>query len=379
MRVLHVEGGARLYGGAQQVLYLLEGLAARSIENHLACRRGCDLAARAAPFAAVQEMPMGGDLDLAIIPRLYRLIRRLRPDLVHLHSRIGADVMGGIAGRLAGIPVVHTRRVDNPESPWLAALKYLLHDRVIAISAGIAEVLRGAGVPESKLRLVRSAVDVEAYAQSCDRTDFEARLGLGKSASSLGPCIGVVAQLIARKGHRVLLDALPGLVARWPELRVVLFGRGREEAALRSRVVDLGLARHVVFAGFRDDLERLLPCLDLLAHPASMEGLGVSLLQAAAAGVPVVASRVGGIPEAVLDGATGLLVPPGDVSALADAIARLLADSALRERLGQAGQARMREAFSLDAMVQGNLAVYGELLHARHGRQIHPLDGHSDP
>ncbi|WP_328988128.1 glycosyltransferase [Thiorhodovibrio winogradskyi] len=364
MSILHVEGGARLYGGALQLLYLLRGLSALGVDNTLACRRGCELATRAAPFARVETLPMHGDADLLLIARLHALIARVRPDILHLHSRIGADVMGGLAGRLAGVPVVHTRRVDNPEPAWLAALKYRLHDRVIAISAGIARVLREAGVPEHKLRLVRSAVDTQAYARPCDRAYLCAQLGLENDGPREAPYIGVVAQLIKRKGHRVLLEALPALVARWPDLRVIFFGRGREDAPLRARVAALGLSRQVIFAGFRADLDALLPCLDLLVHPASMEGLGVSLLQAAAAGVPVVASRVGGIPEAVLDGETGLLVPPGDAQALQVAIARLLGDAVLRQRLGRAGQARMRADFSLAAMVAGNLALYRELLHA---------------
>ncbi|MBK5970235.1 Putative glycosyltransferase EpsD [Thiorhodovibrio litoralis] len=379
LKVLHVEGGARLYGGALQVLYLLQGLAVRGIDNVLVCRPECALATQAEPFAEVACMPMHGDTDLLLIPRLHRLIARTRPDILHLHSRIGADVMGGIAGRLAGVPVVHTRRVDNSEPRALAAFKYRLHDRVIAISAGIAEVLRSARVPDSKLRLVRSAVDAQPYAHPCDRDNFAAQLGLrpvdpvipedhpvGFTASSrdasIDPLIGVVAQLIPRKGHAVLLDALPRLLERWPGLQVIVFGRGREEPALRNQIAGLGLEPHVHLAGFRDDLDRLLPCLDLLVHPALMEGLGVSLLQAAAAGVPVVASRVGGIPEAVRDGETGLLVPPGDVAALAAAIARLLGDAELRARFGTAGRARMRAEFSLDAMVEGNLAVYRELL-----------------
>jgi len=358
MRVLHVEGGARLYGGAQQVLYLLEGLAARSIENHLACRRGCDLAARAAPFAAVQEMPMGGDLDLAIIPRLYRLIRRLRPDLVHLHSRIGADVMGGIAARLAAVPVVHTRRVDNPEPRWLVAVKYRLHDRVIAISNGIAEVLRAKGLPESKLRVVRSAINVEPFAQPCRREQVVHQLGL--TADSI--LIGVVAQLIPRKGHAVLLRAAPALLAERPRLHIAFFGQGPLAASLKQQIDAAGLGGRVHLMGFRDDLPSIFPCLRLLVHPALMEGLGVSLLQGAAAAVPVVASDVGGIPEAVSDEVTGLLVPPGDADALARAIRRLLADESLSRRFGAAGAERILREFSVDAMVAGNLAVYRELV-----------------
>lgn len=358
LKILHVEGGSRLYGGALQVLYLLRGLTERGVENRLACRRGSEFAVMAEGFATLERLPMHGDLDLLLVPRLYRLIRRHSPDLVHLHSRIGADLMGGLAGRLAGVPVVHTRRVDNPELRWLAAAKYRLHDRVIAISAGIREVLREAGVPQEKLRLVRSAVDSDAYAQPCDRPSVLAAFGL--PAETL--LVGVVAQLIPRKGHLVLLRALPPLIAEFPELRVVFFGRGAAEGRIREQIHALGLHPRVHLAGFRDDLPAILPCLDLLVHPAMMEGLGVSLLQAAAAGVPIVATKVGGIPEAVEDGVGGCLVPPGDVGALAAAMRGVLADPYLRRAYGEAGRARVRADFSVDAMVEGNLAVYRELL-----------------
>ncbi len=357
MKILHVEGGRNLYGGAFQVLHLLRGLAARGHDNLLACPRGCALGEAARPVAEVYGMPMHGDADLLMAVRLRRLIRHTRPDLVHLHSRIGADVMGGLAARLAGVAVIHTRRVDNPEPRWQVALKYRLHDRVIAISEGIGRVLLAEGLPPAKLRVVRSAVDFERYAQDCDRRAICKRLEVPDGAL----LIGVIAQLIARKGHRLLIDAAPELIAAHPNLHIRLFGQGALDAALRRQIDEAGLNGHIRLAGFREDLAEILPCLDLVVHPALMEGLGVSLLQAASAGVPIVASRVGGIPEAVRDGENGLLVPPGDVAALREAIGALLADPERRRALGQGGQTLMAREFSINAMVEGNLDVYREV------------------
>ena len=358
MRVLHLEGGRHLYGGAQQVLYILEGLESHGLDNALICPAGSELAGAAEPYARIFPMRMGGELDLLLIHRIRRCIRAFRPDLVHLHSRIGADVMGGIASRLAGVPVVHSRRVDNPEPPWLVRLKYRLHDRVIAISEGIGKVLLAEGLPADKLRVVRSAVDHERFDRPCERERVCSRLGLPTGARP----IGVVAQLIPRKGHRFLIEALPPLVEEFPDLRVLFFGQGPEEQDLRRRVTDAGLDGPVLLAGFRDDLPDILPCLALLVHPATMEGLGVSLLQASSAGVPIVASDVGGIPEAVRDGVNGLLVPPGDPSALGKAMGRILRDPALSRRLGEGGRALMGREFSARTMVEGNLAVDRELL-----------------
>ena len=358
MKILHVEGGRNLYGGAHQILLLIEGLKARGFSNLVACRTGSELADAARPFAEVCPMTMEGDLDVGLTGRLYRLIRQTRPDVVHLHSRIGADVMGGIAARMAGVAVVHSRRQDNPESRLAVAVKYRLHDRVIAISQGIAQVLLSEGLPPEKLSIARDALDVAPFLNEPEHGWFRHEFGLAPDA----PVLGVVAQLIDRKGHRFLLDALPGLLDEFPGLRVLFFGKGPLEAALRAQIARLELNRHVQLAGFRDDLPRILPCLDLFVHPALREGLGVSLLQASASRVPVVASRAGGIPEAVRDGINGLLVPPGDAVALAEAIRCLLRDRALAGRMGEAGRALVEREFSADRMVEDNLRVYRELL-----------------
>ena len=124
--------------------------------------------------------------------------------------------------------------------------------------------------------------------------------------------LGVAAQLIPRKGHDVLLAAMPAILAEQPRARLLLFGRGPQRDALQHRCDELGLREQVIFAGLRDDMPRVLPSLHLLLHPARMEGLGVALLEAADCGVAIVASAVGGIPEVVRDGVNGRLVPPDD-------------------------------------------------------------------
>ncbi|MEW6166348.1 MAG: glycosyltransferase [Pseudomonadota bacterium] len=358
MKILHVETGMHLYGGAQQLAYLLDGLARRGVDNVLVCPPGAAIGARFRESRVkVVELRCSGDLDLGFVGRLSRTIAAERPQLVHLHSRRGADLLGGIAARRCRVPALLSRRVDNPEVRWWAQLKYRQYARVICISEGIAAVLRNEGVAADRIRVVRSAVDAQAWTRPAARTEFRAAFDLPENRL----VAGVVAQLIERKGHRVLFEALARMpVAQRP--LVLCFGRGPQRAALAAEVARLGLQADVRFAGFRDDLPRWMGCLDLLVHPAYIEGLGVSLLQAAAAGVPIIASRAGGMPEAVRDGENGLLVPPGDAAALQAALLRLLTDDALRRRLGAGGPALIAREFSLDAMVDGNLAVYRELL-----------------
>ena len=356
MKVLHVETGLHLYGGAQQVAFLLGGLAARGIDTVLVCPPEASIGQHFADSPVrVVEVPCSGDADVGFVPRVRRVLREHRPDVVHLHSRRGADVLGALAARLERVPVVLSRRVDNPESRFWVGLKYRLHDRVVAISQGIADVLASEGLPASKLRVVRSSLDPKPWQQPDPRAVFLAEFGLPSDVL----VIGVVAQLIERKGHRVLFEALRTLPER-SRLRVICFGQGPLEDTLRSEAADLGDT--VRFAGFRKDLGRWVGSLDLLVHPAWMEGLGISLLQASAAGVPIVACRAGGMPEAVADGVSGVLVDPGSSTQLAAAMRRLIDDPALRTRLGAQGRARIEREFSVDHMVEGNLAVYRELV-----------------
>lgn len=358
LTVLHVEAGKHFYGGALQVVHIIEGLRRRGIDNVLACPIGSEIAHAAAPFAEIVEMPMKGDADIGMAFRLSRLMRRLDPDVVHLHSRRGADLWGGVAASMAGVPCVLSRRVDNPEPPTLVALKYPLFDQIITISDGIRDILMNEGVPDHKVSTVRSAIDASDWTTTVDRSAFLAEFGLPEDALT----IGMVAQLIRRKGHRHLLDALPSVLGELPNVHVLMFGQGPMEAELRASIGARGLEHRVRLVGFRRDLARWIGGLDVLAHPADMEGLGIALLQAAAAGVPVVASRVGGLPEAVKDGVTGLLTRPGDPVHVGWALRTLLGDEVMRDRMGRAGRKRMELEFSIDAMVDGNLAVYQDCI-----------------
>ena len=359
MRILHLESGRHLYGGARQVLYLLEGLRALGVDSHLAAPRGSAIAEQASPFVqGLHPILMQGDLDLALTWRLVGLIRRLKPDLVHVHSRRGADIYGGLAARVSGTRAILSRRVDNPEPPWVVAAKYRLYERIIAISEGIRAVLIRGGLRPGKVVCVHSAIRVSDYRVPCNRERGRRELGVPVEAVAAG----VIAQLIPRKGHRHLLAALPGVLAQHPEFHIVLFGRGPLRAELEEQVQAAGLAAHVHFAGFREDLPALLGCLDFVVHPADIEGLGVSLLQAAAVGLPLIGTRTGGIPEIVVHGETGLLVEAADVTGLGEAISRMAGDAALRRTLGAGALGHVTRHFDLPSMVRGNLAVYREVL-----------------
>lgn len=359
MKVVHLETGTHLYGGALQLLYLVEGLAKRGIQNLMVVPRGSALEKEAARRGLpVRSIPLAGEADLAFPFRFRKLLREEAPDIVHLHSRRGADTLGALSTKLAGIPTVLSRRVDNPEAGWSLAAKYRLYDAVITISEAIRTVLIDQGVPPEKVRCVHSALDPTPHLGSCDKVSFRKEFGLDPEER----VVGMAAQFIERKGHRFLLKAIPGVLRNHPETRFLLFGQGALRGEIEAGVRRAGLERRVVFPGFRDDLPSLLPCLDLLVHPAIREGLGIILLQASASGIPIVATRTGGIPEAVADGENGILVDPGDAEALGVAISILLGDPEMAQTMGEAGRTLVRDSFSVDRMVEGNLGVYRELL-----------------
>ena len=358
MKVLHVEAGRYLYGGAQQVVWLNEGLARRGVENVLVCPDGADIAAAVGDNARVHEVRMSGDLDVGVVPRLIRILKKEQPDLVHIHSRRGADLYGGLAARFMGIPAILSRRVDNRESRLLAPLKYALYSRVIVISKAIGDVLVSGGVDASKIETVRSAVNADAYDTVTNRDWFQSEFSLPSDEKTLG----VIAQLIPRKGHKYLLNKLPELLQAHPELQVLIFGQGPLKAELTNRVAQPEFQGRVKMAGFRDDLARVFPNLYAVVHPAEREGLGVALLQASACGVPVVAARAGGIPEIVLDDVNGMTFAIADEAGLYSALDALLANQQRRDTLGAGGSHLARSEFSIDAMVEGNVGVYHSLL-----------------
>jgi glycosyltransferase involved in cell wall biosynthesis len=359
MTVIHVETGKHLYGGALQVFYLLRGLMDKPVRNILVCSKGSDIAKTAVNLVdKIYEIPVKGDLDIVFIYRLKSLIKEEQADLVHLHSRRGADILGGIAAHLAWVKCICSRRVDNPEHPFIAKLKYRLYDRVITISNGIREVLLKEGVPPDKVVCVHSAVDSVKYAQPAEREWFEKEFSIKPGCLVLG----VIAQFIKRKGHRHLFAALPEVIAKFPNIQVLLFGKGPEEEDLLKQIDKQNLNDYVHIAGFRNDLHRILPNLYAVVHPADMEGLGVSLLQAAAAGIPIIGTNAGGIPEIVRNEQNGLLIEPRNVEQLKAALLRLLTNNTQAREWGQMGQHIVNTEFSIDAMVEGNLKVYQSVL-----------------
>ncbi len=354
-----METGRNFYGGAKQLQYLLEGLGSyQNVENELVCPSDSAILKECRHVVdKCHPVTFRGDLDIIFLFGLVQLLRDRSPDIVHVHSRRGADIWGGLAAKMCAVKSVISRRVDNPEPRAIVKYKYKMYDRIITISRGIGDVLINKGVPEEKVRCVPSAVKGEYYQGECDSHWFANEFNIPINAKP----VGMIAQFIPRKGHECLIRAMPSILRECPEARFLLLGTGKLYASCLEQIKNMGLEYAVSMPGFRHDLERILPCLNLVVHPALMEGLGVSLLQASAAGTPIVATPVGGIPEIVVQGENGYLVPEKDAASLTNAVVDLLKDENKRMAFARAGRARVKEKFAVQSMLKGNYSVYREL------------------
>jgi glycosyltransferase involved in cell wall biosynthesis len=354
-RVIHVDTAAGWRGGQNQVLLTAQGMAARGVATEVVCREGGELAARArAAGIAVAAAAFRGDLWP---PGILALARRLRTApgcalLAHDPHAVSAALVATRLVRRA--PLVAVRRVDFALRGPLSPAKYRACERVIVVSRAIGSVMQAAGLPAERLRLVYEGVKDRAPAPG----GREALAELGVPAGA--PVVGNVAALTGHKDHATLLEAMALVRERMGEARLVIAGEGELRPALEARARALGLGERVVFAGFRRDLDCLLPAFSVFCLSSRLEGLGTSLLDAMAFGLPVVATAAGGIPEAVLDGVTGRLVPPRDPRALATALVEALSDPERRGAWGAAGRARYLERFTTERMVEATLDVLAE-------------------
>ena len=360
--VVHVDAERGFSGGEEQVFLLMEGLRRRGHRNVLVAPPG----SRAAEVGGergfeVHTVPMRGDWDLLAVGRLRRVLASLAPDLVHLHTG-RATWLGGLAAARAGLAAVTTRRMDREVKR--SARNRLVYGRLVAravaISPAVARCLEAGGV-QAPVVTIPSSVDPDALAPRVPRAELRASLGTPAGRTVLL----VLASLVHRKGLDVLLDALAGPEPSERDWELWLAGDGPERAALAARAERLGLAPRVRLLGQRAARADLLHAADVFVLPSRREGLGVAALEAMAVGRPVVASAVGGLGEAVVDGESGLLVPPEDVGALASALTRLFDDPALRARLAAGGPARVASGYHVASMVAAYEDLYREVLAER--------------
>ncbi len=354
LKILHVDSEKDWAGGQTQVVGLLSYLSGKMHQNHLLCHPDGALQKRVRNMG-IPTLPLKvkNDLDLLPVFRLKRLIREERYDIVHFHTRRAHALCFWLGQIHPGLKYVVTRRMDyRIKKNWYNDRLYDKQvDGVVAISEKIASLLAEGGVNREKIRVIHSGIDPQPFQRENVDEPNSTRL-----------IVGTVAVLEQRKGHRFLLEAAKILKDQGIRLRYLFAGEGAERNYLERLVLKWGLQDEVAFIGFVSDIPSFLAGIDIFVLPSLYEGLGVSVIEAMAAGKPVVASRVGGVPESVEDHITGLLVPPGDPPALARVISNLLSQRETLERMGMKGRKRVQRHFTLELMAKRNEEFYYELL-----------------
>jgi glycosyltransferase involved in cell wall biosynthesis len=356
-RVVHLSTARTWRGGEQQVAYLVEELRGMNIPQLVVCAKGSPMQAFCEKGGIEHRaLRSRASFDPPNARRLARAAKTWKADLVHTHDSHG-HTTAVLANTFFGLrlPLVVSRRVDFPISSGLSARWKYGHPsvkRILCVSDAIREITARSLRRPEVLRTVHSGIDLSRFAEGAD-----GRLHELIGAEPTVPVVGNVAALAPHKDLFTFIRMAEHIHARRPEVRFVLIGEGELRAKLERYAEERGLGAVLTFTGFRNDVDRLLPELDVLAMTSRTEGLGTSILDAFAARVPVVATAAGGIPELIEDGRTGLLRPVGDDAALAEAVERLLEEPALRERIVD-GASRKLQGFTRHATAVATLKEY---------------------
>jgi L-malate glycosyltransferase len=361
---LHIDTARTWRGGQNQVLLTVLGLRAAGHRAALVAHPAGELRRRAQEGLDLFPMAPRSEMDLSAAWKLSRVVKQLRPEIVHAHDPHGV-AMAALALSMSTEPrhprLVASRRVDfHLKTHALSRWKYRQVDRFICGSEAIRQMLVGDGVPEALTVIVHEGIDVE-HVSAAPAADVHGEFWLPHHA----PIVGNVAALVPHKGQRHLIEAAALVVRKVPDARFIIAGEGELRPSLERLIKERRLEKHVFLAGFRPDVLSVHKAFDIFVMSSVTEGLGTSVLDAMACSKPVVATTAGGIPEAVADGVTGLLVKPRDHEAMARALIALLADDNLRQRMGEAGLRRVRDCFSLDRLVRETIGVYEAVLGRR--------------
>lgn len=365
LKVVHIIGGGE-FGGAERHILNLAWAADPLLVDYTVC---CLFSA---PFADIASgagistlsIPMRHKADFGVVGKLARVILEGNFDLVHTHG-VRANLLGRLAARKAGkkkvITTVHSLlEKDYPglfsrfANSWAERATRGLTDHFIAVSQGLRDRLISSGVPANGVTVIYNGVSLEEIAPSAEPGSVRREMGFLPET----PLVGIVARLHEVKGHSYFLEAARNILLQRPEIRFLVVGAGPSRPALEKLAGEFGIKEQVVFTGFVDNVYSLMADLDLLVISSLWEGFGLTAIEAMALGVPVVATEVGGLPEVVLHGETGLLAPPANPAALARNIVWMLDHPGEAASMTEKGGRIVREKFTSTVMARRTEELY---------------------
>ena len=355
LKILYVDTDRVWRGGQEQLFSLILGIRDRQHQVWLAAPSDSPLSGKARQ-SGIETYSFGQRNEVSpwAFLQLWKILGKQDFDIIHLNTPCPL-VLGGLASKLRGVPLrVCSRRVNFPLSTPLSRLKYnWMQESVVTVSVSIRRTLIEGGVRPELIKVICEGVDLDwVDSQKAPAFDY------GNS----GLVVGTVAHLSSEKGHHTLLEAVSRVLSRVPDVHFVLVGGGVLMSTLKARVKELGIDEKVTFTGFRSDSEALMKNFDVFCLPSLSEGLSSGILVAMASRLPIVATQVGGIPELVIDGETGVLVPPDDADQLADGLCKVLESPQLRKKMGCAGRQRIEETFTLERKLNETEKLYLSML-----------------
>ncbi|MQY52560.1 glycosyltransferase [Rhodocyclus gracilis] len=355
--VLHTEWSNGWGGQERRILAEMVGMNARGFRQILACRPECRLGLEAeAAGIVVHHVPFRGKFDFGSINRIVQLIRADNVSLVNTHSGIDSWV-GGMAARWAGVRLIRTRHLNLPlKRTPLNFVHYLPHS-VVTCGEAMRLQLIAAGFPANEVRSIPTGIDFEHFRPTLSRRDARHHLGLSDDDFAI-VMVGIIRGV---KRHELAIRAFQQFRQEHPEGHLILAGDGPMLDAMKELAHELGQGEHVLFLGHRQDVPDVLAAADCFLLTSRSEGVPQAVTQALGASIPVVATRVGGVPELVHDGETGLLVEPESTAQVSEALARIAEDRSLGQKLGINGRNHVLAHYSLDAMLDATEKLYGEL------------------
>jgi glycosyltransferase involved in cell wall biosynthesis len=360
IKVLHVLTDTNIGGAGRYLFNLLSHRDKSRFNVIVACPGGGELEKQLRKKGVKVFTLEGGEssTNLGHIKKLRQIISREKIDIVHTH----ASLSGRIAGKLSGCKVVMTRHglgssENGPVKRLITrSISRLFTDRIIAISRAVKIGLIDSGVPANMITTIYNGIDLSKFAE------VKGILRKELNFSPDIPIVGIVARLVPEKGYEYAINAFYHVLKVFPSARLIIIGEGPLEESLKKMCTKLGIKDHVIFMGYRQDVESLEVDFDVFVLPSVSEGLGLALLEAMALGKPAVATQTGGIPEVIKHKVNGFLVPPGNDKYLAESIIEALSNKNQAKMLGLAAQKTVFEKFSSYTMIEYTEKVYMEIL-----------------